>query len=217
VTDDELAHALSYYQEPGAWRAAENRRILSGTLMDDEAGDGFQALMSDSPVSGMHGRSRGHLTYRTANDRDGEIAPHEWKSLSSDSLEGRAFVRQGGAEVVHAQDLTYHGSHAHRGTLSDDERLGLDERQVRTQALALLEVTEDELAITYGPGRPSSEVVALRSEIDARLLAIQEDGGNMVQLAGILGWSVSTTQTGQLCRTMTKSLRRARQAREERR
>lgn len=125
----------------------------------------------------------------------------------------------GGADgwfVVHSQDNKDEngGVTSHRGVLHPDEYVDED---------LLQQMIEDELGFTYEqirsaypdtPGSVSLPLRELRSQIDARLLALLRAGGNMLAFARALGWSVSVNSRTRRpdCRKMDRALARARKA-----
>lgn len=176
-----------------------------------ESPDEIAALMQESPVADNHGRKFPEV--RLAED--GTYISHGRRpaqSLSAETNEASQALHDLGSLAVAPGDETYFGMVAHRGVLTEDEAANLDWQNVERRVEALLECTFEELATAYGAGRPDADRLARRGEIDAKLLEIQEAGGNMHQLAVVLGWPVRTTPTGVECQKMAKALARARQA-----
>lgn len=108
------------------------------------------------------------------------------------------------------------GSHvargiAHRGVLTTDERRFLDHATVLAAVERELGVTVEEVRSVYRQGRTSEAQRELRGRIDARLLAIAEDGGHMTELARVLGWKVDNRGSY----TMSRALARARAAQQQ--
>lgn len=100
------------------------------------------------------------------------------------------------------------GMSAHRGVVQYGQHIDAGRvRQLVTQALGF---TAEQFATAYAPGRPTSERLALRERIDARLLDLQRKGGNMLALARVLGWPIREDK-GE-CRRMAAALARARRA-----
>lgn len=106
-----------------------------------------------------------------------------------------------------------HGLTSHRGVLHPDEYV--DEGLLSEMVLEALGFTLDEVRYAYRPGRPASDVLALRRRIDARLLEVHDAGGNTTALARVFGWPLSASGGGDRCRNMERAVSRARAARAE--
>lgn len=164
-----------------------------------ESFDEIAALMAETPVSDNHGRKQ---------SLDAESIRS--KTLGSADYEIRQGLQDGRIDIVHG-DESYYGLVAHRGVLTEEEAGWLDWSVVERQVEAVLGCTYAELAAVYGPGRPDTGRSKRRDDLDARLLDIQQAGGNMHQLAIALGWPVRVTPTGgSECQKMSKALARAR-------
>lgn len=115
--------------------------------------------------------------------------------------------------VIPSGDESYAGMVAHRGVLSDREFLLLDWDVVEQLVVARLGVTMDELAACYPEkGTVTNEMRPTRDHVDSRFLAIQEAGGNILQLATVLGWPISK-EDGR-CWKIERAVARAKKARE---
>lgn len=167
------------------------------------------ALMSESPSGGNHGRKA--VPVDDSQVRAKSLSPeyHEAaQGLGLRDSEQAGFYVQPGEEC-------YHGMVAHRGVLTEEETEWLDWDLLEKMVEQYLGFDVDIVDRVYGPGGLKPDLLAIRNSIDSRLLEVQEAGGNMLQLATALGWSVRRTPTGVECRRMTKALARARAAREE--
>jgi hypothetical protein len=168
----------------------------------------YQALMEEPPSGYNHGR--GALGGSSEGDE-------QWQALDVETHQTQEFMRDGGFSVA---DTSYgHGSGAAYGYrdagMTSSRSSKNDELHVDTDKL--LELVESNLGFTlaqiaeaYSTGRPNADRLAIRSQIDARLLELSDKGGNMTALARVFGWSI---QADGECRAMAGALRRARASR----
>lgn len=78
------------------------------------------------------------------------------------------------------------GLTSHRGTLHPSEYV--DGFELRVQVEAALGYTYEEVLSVYRKGPLSADQRELRGKLDARLLALSDAGGNMVELGKALGF-----------------------------
>jgi DNA-binding transcriptional ArsR family regulator len=93
----------------------------------------------------------------------------------------------GGFSII---DRTDGGLVAHRGVLQEGEYV--DYFELRAQVEAELGFTYAAIAAAYKGGRPTAEQRQQREKIDARLLALSREGGNMDKLAEAIGLGPAT-------------------------
>lgn len=168
----------------------------------------YEELMRESSVSGNHGHKLPALAASSEEVYGGVHRPV--MNLSAEENEISSALSDLGRLSVAIGDETYFGMVAHRGVLTEDEAEFLDWEVVEEKAEALLGCSMEELSELYGvAGRPSEDRILRRSVIDSRLLDVKLAGGNMLQLAVALGWSIETTPTGTKCRKMTQAIKRA--------
>lgn len=118
----------------------------------------------------------------------------------------REFLQAGGGYVVSARAGNWGdrcGLTAHRGVLTADEWRWIDRDTVVEDVERRLGFTVDALRVVYRQGRKSAAQRELRARIDARLLELRREGGNLSLLARL---------TGMHEHTMSRALGRARRA-----
>jgi len=126
---------------------------------------------------------------------------------ADDTEEQRGFTREGGWSAVYPGAEFDGGLVAHRGVLHADEYVDMD---VLADAVAeRLGFTVQEIRSVYRQGPLSDSARALRDRVDARILAVSDSGGLLVELGRALGWAVKPDGH---CRTVENALARAREA-----
>jgi hypothetical protein len=142
-------------------------------------------LMQEPPGGANHGR----LLQSLRRDSDAPTGPIHRLELSAAGAQAQEFLRDGGWAVVTAKDGARGGVHSH--AVNQHTVLHPDEYVDHALVAALL---EDELGFTaeqvhsvYSTGgRLPSARLALRDAIDARLLALLNDGSNLALLGRLL-------------------------------
>lgn len=156
-------------------------------MSDDLAG-----LMQEPPGGQNHGRKATADGYA---DFDGEA--HDF------------LIDEGWSVVdIHERKERAGGLTGHRGVLAPDDEVDRDVLQALVERE--LGFTYEEIASVYREGRPSTTTLQLRDEIDARLLELSRSGGNMIELAKALGWSIENGHRGERSKQMERALARAR-------
>lgn len=172
--------------------------------MNSEDFDDLDELIRESPVGENYGRMA------TITGLDGEDEEHMVLRPLSSSYAGAAAERDTmhmvQYPITNVEGLSS-GLVAHRGVLSPAEAEFIDWDLVVQMAMDKLGTSIDEINRVWRAGTPSAEDRLAKSLIEDRLLELQESGGNMTVLAAVLGWNI---QADGKCRTMQKSLRRAR-------
>jgi hypothetical protein len=113
--------------------------------------------------------------------------PHEKRTAARLAPAARDFVEQGGWSSVEPRSDRWRdgGLVAHRGVLHPEEHVdGLELRRLACEELGF---TYEQISSVYRSGRKSADQRELRGRIDARLLALSREGGNMTALADALG------------------------------
>lgn len=158
-----------------------------------------------------------------APDRTGALSPRDRRGAVAEEpspLDAEdppepgfgALVQEGGWTVLDPGKGRGHGTTSHRGVLHPDEYVDRD-------ALSALMAERfgfslDQVAAVYRQGPLSAADRELRDRIDARLLEVAEDGGRMLEIARVFGWSIKEggPKGGPSCDTLERALRRAREA-----
>lgn len=103
------------------------------------------------------------------------------------------------------------GMTAHRRVTQAEEHV--DYAHLLPRIEGLLGFTVEQVRAAFANGRPTQERLELRGRIDARLLEIENAGGNLLELARVLGLSITRDTAGvSNCRAVTRALARAREA-----
>lgn len=133
-----------------------------------------------------------------------ETGPNDFRPRREYALEADATFGRHVVNADHHEGRSAGGITTHRGILHPDEYV--DPKELRKLVERELGYTTREVHSVYvrPGGRLPDSKLDLREAIDARLLALQEAGGNMTALATVLG-------IGE--RTMDRALSRAREAR----
>ena len=160
----------------------------------------YEELMQELPGGDNSGRASGIGVQPQSSRKPTEF-------LSARDMQVEELMRQGGWVI---DWLGYGGTTAHRGPLQPGEYV--DPVIVQEAVERRLGFTYAEISAVYPdkPGTLSATQRAMRSAIDQRLLAVSHSGGNMLQLAKILGWPTLLGEGGQeKSRKMERALARA--------
>jgi hypothetical protein len=98
------------------------------------------------------------------------------------------------------------GMSTHRGVFHPDEHVDAD--ALRSAVERGLGFTYDDVRAVYRQGRKSDAQLELRGRIDARLLEIESEGGNLAELARAIGLNVRPDEGD--CPAFKHALQRAR-------
>lgn len=230
MTGAEVADALLYYSDPDAWTAREQERHASANALvvaevdaqeeEEEVlvGEDVEAIMSDTPSSGNHGRQSTQRLPKTDDAHDGEIWGAARRGLSTQDHAAVAHVMGGNGTFVSVDWGHFHGLVTDQrpgrpNTLTADELESLDRAAVRTEALAFLGLTSEEMDWLDRPGINNPEKRALLDRLDARCLEVKESTGRTHDLARALGWHIRYHDGKPQCDRMKKALARARKKR----
>lgn len=135
--------------------------------------------------------------------------PHEYACDASEAghpAYAEDWLASGGWSVFRVRDGVVA---THRGVLHPDEYV--DANVLTSLVEDAFGFSLDQVSAVYRQGRKSPEQLALRDRIDARILAVREAGGNMVELAKALGLGLRSH--GESSRVVDGALARARAAR----
>lgn len=102
------------------------------------------------------------------------------------------------------------GLNAHRGVIQREEYV--DAELLLAYVEELLGFTAAQVHAAFATGRPTQERLALRAAVDQRVLEIAESGGNVLALARALGLAITNDGSAPNCRSIERSLARAREA-----
>lgn len=154
--------------------------------------------------------------HSSVNSRGEGVDPSVTRRSAGMDPEDADFLLAGGWSVVDIRwgDEENGGLTAHRGVLHPDDYVDRD--LLAALVFDRLGFTPDEVESVYRVGGMTGDQKALRSRIDARLLEVSEAGGNMLELAKALGWTISPpppSGKGETCRKMERALARAVSAR----
>jgi hypothetical protein len=201
-------------RSPRSWPSGR-RADPPPVIGTDEEFDALAELMAEPPGGLNSGTAASRLTYGDRTGRDGLEAPTTYRTLDAEAAGRRTWASSGAVSVVSRTDLRFHGSRGyepgeHTRSVAASEWQSLDGDALRAAVLARLGITGDELALLDRPGRDSAAVAALRVRLEDRLLALQENGARMADLARCLGWPVGAHGSARV----TKACKRARARRD---
>lgn len=135
-----------------------------------------------------------------------------WSELDTDGVDP-ATAQDLGGDGWHTVEIGAEfdgGVTSHRGVLAPEDVV--DSGVFGAMVEDALGFTYAEVSAAYREGRPSNTALQLRAQIDARLLELSVAGGNMLELAKALGWTIkpASGNGGESCPKMERALARAR-------